>query len=710
MEYASASYFPLLGINAIVGRTFAPEEDVTAGTHPVALISYMLWQRRFGGDPNVIGKTIELDKHPLTIIGVLPSGFKGQLGTADVWTPTMMAPTFFGIDLQNAPYANWLGTIIRLKPGVTQEQAQFALSTITANIEKTFPSLDGPAKLPQFRLKPLQEASLDPGIRRMFLILLGAVGFVMLIVCANLTNLTLGDVVTRRKEVAVRMALGASRGRIACQLLTESILMTSIGGALALLIANWGIDFLVKFRPGGETEFWTLYARTFDFFNIPIDGRVMAFNFLLALVAGILFGLIPAARLPRLNVNESLKNIGGRSAEEWRLPSAGMRNLLVVVEIALSVVLLIGAGLMMRSLTQLRSVNLGFVPQGVMVLRLGARKAKPEFFRSLLARTEALPGVELASVASGAPLMGKLPTTSLVPTGQQQNPDVKLPSVGFRNIAPNFFKTLGISFLKGRSFTEQDRSGTQRVAIINAAAATAYWPGQDPIGKRFELGLDSPYPNAGTSIEVIGVVDNAKFGKIEDAVGPDVYLPYLQPVIRPSLLIVRGNIAPAELITVVRRETRQLDRDAFVLDVKTMTERSAELTSRTRFIALLLSLFAGVAMLLATISVYVAMAYVVSTRTREIAIRMALGAQPNDVIKVMLGGGITLVSFGLLAGLLGAWAATLALKSQLYGVSATDPATFIGVAGLLIGVALLACWVPARRATKVDPLIALRHN
>jgi putative ABC transport system permease protein len=711
VEFASASYLPLLGVEPILGRSFAPEEDVKPATHSVALIGYTLWQRRFGGDPNVIGRTIEIEKRPLTIIGVLPSRFRGQSGTSQVWVPLVMVPEFFRRNLLTEPYMHWFQALMRLKPGVTEAHAQAALELANASFEKSFPPRS-PTEKRRFRFEPLREASVDPAIRRSFVILLGAVGFVLLIACANVANLTLSRAIARQKEMAVRAALGASRGRLVRQMLTETVLLALIGGTLALLVAVWGVELLVKSRPGDDTQFWTAYSRTFDFFAVRPDGRVMAFNFTLAFITGLLCGLLPAWQASRPNLSEAFKDGAGSSTGGIRLRRPSSRALLVAGEVALSVVLLAGAGLMIKSLARLQTVRLGFVPEGVVTLKLGSREVKPEFYQELLARTAALPGVERVSVATGAPLMGKIGTTRMAIEGRPPVPDHQLPTIGVQSISPDYFKTLGIALLKGRSFTEQDDARAQRVAIISHASAAAYWPGEDPIGKRFGLGFNASYPNAGDWLEVVGVVDDTKYGRVEEAVVPDIYLSYLQPTMPPSMLIVRGNIEHAEqrvgLVAAVRREVRQLERDVPVYDVKTMTERSSEVTSRTRFIALLLGLLSGLALVLAATGIYGVMAYAVSARTREIGIRMALGAEPRDIFKLALGDGVALICVGLGAGLAGALAAPRVLTNQLYEVSATDPLTFAVIALLLTAVALLACWVPARRAAKVDPMIALR--
>jgi putative ABC transport system permease protein len=713
VEFVSADYFPLLGIEATQGRTFLPEEDRTPGLHAVALLGYGLWQRRFGGDLQIVGKTIELDKHALTIVGVLPRGFKGQSGTADVWMPMMMVPTMLNPQMLTQPYSYWTEVIARLKPGLTFEQAQAEMELLHESIEKLFPaparSRPSGSGKETFTLVPLKDANIDPMIRRSFLILLVAVAFVLLIACANTASLMLARAVARRKEFAIRFALGAKRSRIMRQMLTESLLLSIAGGTIGVLIALWGVDLLTTFRPSDNAQFWTAYARTFDFYTVRVDNTVLAFNFVISAATGILFGLIPAWQASRSGTSAVLKESASGSAVSLR-NRFGARSILVVSEIALSVVLLAGAGLMLNSLLRLNSINLGFNPRGVLAMRVQSRDAKPEFYEQLLARTLSIAGVESASVASSAPLYG---SSGMCPMELEGKPEQENEEPGFVNIhtiSADYFKTLGIALIRGRSLTEQDRAGAVRVAIINQAAAERFWPGEDPLGRRFKLTFRADYPNAEELIEVVGIADNAKYGRVEEASGPDVYLSYLQPVETPSLLIARAAGSREALVEAVRREVQSLDNNMPVYDIKSMSERAAEVTSRTRFSALLLSLFAGLALMLSAIGIYGVTAYLVAQGAREIGIRLALGAQAGNIFRLILGQGIVLTLIGSVAGLVAAYATTRVLANQLYEVSAVDPFTFVAASLVLAGVALGASFVPARRATRVDPMIALRHE
>jgi putative ABC transport system permease protein len=699
LEMVSDGYFPLLGVNTVVGRSFTAED---AGT--VALLGYGLWQRRFGGDPQVVGKTIELDKQAFTIVGVLPPGFRVQSGTADVWSPMQAAPRFIRTILTD-PNDHWFQVIARLKDGVTLAQAQADMRRVSAQIEQKHPNLKdtliGNAKVPL--LEPLQAAKVDPALKTSFLLLLIAVGLVLLIACANVANLLLARAVARGREFALRAALGASRRRLLRQLITESLLLALAGGALGVLVARWGVALLLNIRPSDNTQFWSSYSHTFNFFTVNLDWRVLGFNFALALATGLLFGLLPALQSSFINVNEALKE--GAGFQGRRKSSA--RGLLVVAEIALALVLLGGAGLMINSLLRLQSVNLGFVPENLLMMTVYARDAKPEFYEQLLARAQALPGVEAASFSRNIPLLGRFARAVIDIEGRV---DIKQAGVGFHSVSPGYFKTLGITLLRGRVFTPQDRAGAPRVALINKAAAEKFFSGEDPIGKRLRPYVTPQYQTTQQFIEIVGVVADVPYGRLEESVGPDVYVSALQPTDPTQTLVVRSSVEAAALTAAVRREVVALDRNVPLTAIQTMKERAAEVTSRTRFIAVVLGSFAGLALLMAGVGIYGVMAYSVSARTREVGIRMALGAQAGDVIRLVLKGGMSLAGIGAGVGLLASLALTRLMKGLLFGVSANDPLTFGAITLLLLGVAGLACWLPARRATKVDPLVALRYE
>jgi predicted permease len=704
MEMVSDGYFPLLGVNTIVGHSFTAED---AGE--VALLGYGLWQRRFGGDAQVIGQTIELDKQAFTIVGVLPPGFRGQSGTADVWLPVWAAPKFVPSALTH-PNDHKFQVIARLQDGVTLAQAQADMQRVSTQIEQKYPNpsdtVPGNAKVPV--LEPFQAAKVEPALKTSLLLLLGAVGLVLAVACANVANLLLARAIARQREFALRAALGASRIRLLRQLITESLLLALVGGASGVLLARWGVTLLLHIRPRDNTNplFGTAYTDTFNFFTVNLDWRVLGFNFALALLTGLLFGILPALQSSFINVNETLKE-GGSGAGFQGQRKSRVRSLLVVGEIALALVLLSGAGLMINSLLRLQSVNLGFVPENLLTITVYSREAKLEFYEQLAARVQALPGVEAASFSRNAPLLGRYAKAVIDIEGRA---DIKKAGVGFHSVSPDYFKTLGIALLSGRVFTPQDRAGGPRVALINKAAAERFFPGEDPIGKRLRPYVGTQYQTTELSVEIVGVVADVPYGRLEEAIGPDVYVSALQPTDQMRMLIVRSRVEAAALTAAVQREVLQLDRNIPLTAVQTMQERAADMTSRTRFIAVLLGLFAGLALLLAGLGIYGVLAYSVSTRTREIGVRMALGAQISDVLKLVLGQGMKLVFVGVALGLLASVALTRTLKNLLYGVSATDPMTFAAIALLLTMVALLACWIPARRATKVEPMSALRHE
>src|SRR5262245_12968949 len=590
VEMVSASYFPLLGVEAVVGRTFAADEDRTPETNLAALLSYGLWRRRFGGDAQVIGKTLELEKHRFTIVGVAPPGFRGQSGTADAWAPLMAAPLLRYKGALTTSKNYWFQVIARLKDGVSLERAQAEMPGISEQIEQKYPSpkiFQGQAKVPG--IAPLQSAKVDPAIKKSFLILLAAVGLVLLIACANTASLLLARAVARQREFAVRTALGAGRFRLIRQLITESMLLSLLGGALGVLVARFGLALLMNFRPNDNAQFWTSYTHTLDFFTVDLDWRVLGFNFALALLTGLLFGLLLAIQSSLNNINESLKEGAGGLGMCFRnLRRLSARRILIVGELALSLVLLAGAGLMIKSLARLQTVNLGYAPENLMTMVAPSRTAKPEFYEQLLARVQALPGVEQASLGSTAPLLGHATISGIGIEGRADSRQSGQVGTGVHSVSPDYFKTLRVNLLKGRVFTGQDRAGAPRVAVINQTLAEKFFSGDDPIGKLIQVGVDPSYETTENLVEIVGVVADVRYGRLEAAIEPDVYLSSLQPTDPAQTLIVRTRVDPATIAAAVRREVLALDRNVPLTSIQTMRERVAEVTSRTRFIAVLL--------------------------------------------------------------------------------------------------------------------------
>ena len=711
-EIVSASYFSMLGVDAALGRTFTAEEDQTPGSHPVAMIGHGVWQRRYGSDPNVIGKTISLNKVALTIVGVLPEGFKGQRGTAEIWVPMMMAPQLTFARRLATAFAHWTEVIGRLKPGVSFAQAQSEMGVAAAMVAEAVPvppQLAGRLPYDSFKLTSLKEAKLDPAIGRSFLVLFGAVGFVLLIACVNLANLLLGRSVSRHREIAIRMALGASRRRLIRQLLTESVLLSLIGGFAGLFVALWGVQLLATFTPAVPQQ--GTYLGVLDFSKANIDGQVLAFNVGLSFVTGLIFGLLPALQSSRADIGGALKEGSGVSRQRSRtLGRLNPRNVLATAEIALTLVLLIGAGLMIRSFARLQSLQIGFSPDHVMTMRVELPRYKPEaevaFDEQLLARVRALPGVESATVASGTPLSSNSAGTIIRIKGQADGSVDDMP-VGLHSVAQGYFSTLRVPLLRGRTFDEGDRFGGKLVAIINDTAAQKYFPNGDPVGKQIWIGAGWERDQYG---EIVGVVGDVKYGKVEEAFKPQVYLPFTQPTEPASFVMVRTSNDPELIVSSLRQEILSLDKSVPIFDIRTLEDRSADATSRTRFSALLLAIFSGLALVLAAIGIYGVMSYAVSGRIREIGVRMALGAQPRNVLALVMRDGILVTMAGVAMGLAGAFGATRVLGSQLYGVGTTDTLTFAGVSVLLAAVALAASYIPARRAMKVDPMVALRYE
>ena len=697
---ASGNYFDTLGLRAFKGRMFTQEDDRVPGAHPVAVVSYGCWQRRFGGDPNLVGKTIKLNSHDFTIVGVAPEGFRGTVWVfePDFYAPMMMAK-------QIAPGgSNWLenrgnsGLLAfgRLKQGVTATQARESLNLLMAQFAREYQGLEGMTfsvtppglALPMIRYGALGFAG----------VLMATVALVLLIACVNLANLLLAQAAQRRKEIAIRLSLGAGRLRVVRQLLTESVALSLTGGVVGWLIALWMIDLFAAFKPPID-------------FNLLIDlrpdWRVMAFTLIVSFITGALFGLAPALQASKVDLIPALKEEAGFSGYR----RSRFRNGLVVAQVALSLPLLIAAGLIVRSLQQVQMIGPGFEVENRITMSVdlslqGYDEARGrDFYRQLIARVESLPGARAASYISAMPLNLDFGGGSIYVEGQPLKRASDAPIVSYERVWPRYFETMGVPLLEGRDFTMRDDKEESRFVIVNEVFARRFWPGQNPIGKRLSRGgPDNP------RFEVIGVVKDGKYWTLGEDPRPFVYFPMAREYDSDVALVVHTGVEPQSMINTIRREVERLDANLPLYDVKTMSEHLQLPLFPLQAGAWVTSCFALLALLLAGLGIYGVMAYATSQRTREIGLRMALGAESSDVMRLVVKQGMWLAGAGLAIGLAGALVLTRLMSSVLYGVSATDVVTFAGVTMLLGLVVLIACYLPARRAAKVDPIVALRYE
>jgi putative ABC transport system permease protein len=692
----SASLFPLLGVTPALGRVFNEQED-RAESQRVIVLSHSLWQRRFGGDAGIIGQSLTLDNRPYTVVGVMPAHFRFPGREQEFWLPMAFEP-----EEAAGRGDHYLNVVARLKPGVSRQRAQAEMDAIAARLQQQYPRTNTDHGV---ALVPLRE-EFAGAIRKPLLILMGVAGFVLLIACANLTNLLLARATERAAELTIRAALGASRLRLIRQLLTENILLALSGGAVGALLAIWGVDVL-------ETLVLENLVQARDLPSVEVDGRVLAFSATVSLLTGMAFGLAPALQVSRLNLTEALKE-GGRggagSGSRGRL-----RGALVVGEIALSLVLLTGAGLMIKSFYRLTGVDPGFQPDKALTMRMqlsGEKYGDPvkrrAFYDQLLQQVQSLPGVQSAGVITQLPLTTQGLLFSFSLEGQPPLPSANLPQAAFRVISQDYFRAMGIPLLRGRSFTPQDTADAQAVVIINRTMSERFWPGQEALGKRFKVG---PSDGSNPWFVVIGVVGDVRQSSLDQALRPEMYVSHLQDrrfFAIPRDLVVRTAGDPLAMTATVRAEIWMLDKDLPLFRVRTMEQILSASVAGQRFNMLLLSVFAALALLLAAVGIYGLMSYVTAQRTREIGIRLALGAHARDVLRLVMKQGLVLTISGVAVGMAGAFALTRVMAGLLFEVSVTDPATFTLIAALLTLVALLACWIPARRATKVDPMIALR--
>ncbi|HEX8140371.1 MAG TPA: ABC transporter permease [Pyrinomonadaceae bacterium] len=688
-------FFRVLGVEPIIGRSFQPGEDQT-GAARIVLLGYGLWQRRFGGDPNVVGQSLVLNGTSYTVIGVLPQSFQfAPAGEPEMWVPLSPSP-----EQMSRRFMHWLNIVARLKPGVTREQAEGELGAVAQSIAQGYPDSHTGTGI---RLVPLHE-QITGRVKPVLLVLLGAVCFVLLIACANVANLLLARSAARQKEIAIRTALGASRLRLVRQLLTESVLLSVMGGIAGLILAQWGVELLIAAIPESQLSSMP-YLR-----GLGIDSKVLLFAMAVSVLTGLVFGLAPALQSSGLSLQESLKEGGRTSGMQVR---QGLRGLLVVTEIALALVLLVGAGLMMKSLYRLLAVDPGFATENVLTMRVSLPMTKyPEdgnviaFHEQLLPRIESLPGVKGAGTVSVLPLLGGN-TTRLLVEGRPAPPPGEELEANFREVSTGYFRTMGVPLIAGRNFTERDKVGTPEVVLINQTMAHRLFPGENPVGQRLNFASMQV-----KGLEIVGVVGDEKVTGLDSATTPVMYVAFLQDPGRTLNLVVRTTSDPLSVAGAVRSEIGSLDPDLAVFEVRTMEQLidNAPSTFLRRYPAFLIGVFAGVALLLAMVGIYGVISYSVAQRTHEIGVRMALGAQRSDIFKMILGQGLLLTFAGVGCGLVAALILTRFLASLLFGVSTTDPLTYLAVSLPLILSAMLACYMPARKATKVDPMVALRYE
>jgi putative ABC transport system permease protein len=692
----SAEFFPMLGVKPALGRVFRPEED-RPGAERVVMLHHNVWQRRFGGDPGIVGRTLTLNGYSHTVIGVLPPDFHFfpiEISIAEIYGTLAYETT-----LLNARQTRRLAIFGKLRLDITLAQAQSEMSGIARRLAEQFPQTNANRGV---KLVWLQDQVVG-GVRGSLLTLLAAVAFLLLIACANVASLLLARAAARRKEIVIRSALGASRWRVMRQLLTESVLLAGLGGAAGLLLAHWIVNALVALNPKGLPRLG----------EVSVDAQAMLFTGGVALIVSVICGLIPARQNSRFDLNQSLR-------EDSQSATAGahrsvLRQTMVVTEVALALVLLVGAGLLGRSFARLMQVELGFRPENVLKLTVAlpateyaADQQKAAFIERALERFRALPGVESVAAANVTPLSGYYSPLNFDIEGRPPASPGEQPSAEYRTVSHDYFRTMGISLRRGRQFTEQDVKQSFQiggVAVINESLARRYFPDEDPIGKRLALAKD----DAGWR-EIIGVAGDVKHSGLVTEAVPEIYAPTLRNTTGVYDLVVRSASAPTQLISAVRGQFRELDPNLPLFAVRTLEEVIALNLARQRFAIALLGAFAALGLLLAAIGVYGVMAYSVSRRTREMGIRMALGARSGDVQRMVLREGLKLTLIGVAIGLLAALALTQLMKNLLYGVGAADPLTFAGVPLVLAVVAMIACWVPARRAAKTDPMTALRQE
>ncbi|HWF89357.1 MAG TPA: ABC transporter permease [Pyrinomonadaceae bacterium] len=699
LAQTNANFFDVFGLTPQYGRLFIPQDE-QAGHDPVVVISNALWVRRFGSDPSLVGKPISLDGKNYTVVGIAPAGFQYPDRT-ELWMPPLkLVPELFPRqDVTQTRGMGYLAAVALLKPGVSLAQAKSEMETITARLRQQYPDSNNK----RFNRVVSLHEHLVGDTDKLLWLLLGAVTFVLLIGCANVANLLLASGASRHKEMAIRTALGASRWRVVRQLFTESTMLALAGGAVGLLVAFWGLAAITKLLP-----------QDFPRLNeIHMDLRVLGFTLGASVLTGIIFGLAPALQISRSDVQDAIRETGRGTAGSLR--QSHFRQALIVVEVALSVVLLAGAGLLFRSFLRLQSVNTGFVSEKVLTARLNPsgpnypnQSDYAKFYSKVLEKLGNVPGVQDAGFINTLPL-DKGPTAGFRVEGREVTTPDKWPSVNYRTVTPDYFRAMGIPLVQGRTYTDRDDQNAPLVMIVNQQVAHDIFPGESPVGKRITFGNTD---NNGQPVwfEIVGVVGNIRSLELREEPAAEIYFSSGQDFWPAMSLVVRASVDPESLAGPVREIVNEIDKSVPVSDVKTMDHVVSASITQPRFNLFLLGVFGAVAMILSAAGIYGVTAYGVTQRTHELGIRIALGAQVGDVLKMILGQGMAVIGVGLVLGLGAAFGLMRLLRSLLFGVGENDPLTFVAITLVLVLVALIACYIPARRATKVDPLVALRAD
>jgi putative ABC transport system permease protein len=709
-EFVEASYFPTLGVGAVAGRTFTAEETRAPGSQPLAVLGHGFWVRRFGGDPGIIGRTVGLNGIPHTIVGVVPPGFRGLTGQADVWVPLTAQPPDVLAERWNHTYS----VVARRKADASVAAAQSAVTVLGTMVANEIPDPKGRRGGWGALAVPLNDDRVDPLIRRSLLLLLVAVASVLVLVCVNVGNLTLARALARQRDVAIRLALGASRLRIVRQFMTESVLLACLGAvagvAVASLLVSAGASLMPDLRLVLPARSEAAGLTRVGLGGAGVDAGVLMFTVATALVTAALFGLGPAWRASRRDLTEAMKRASG-GAVSGDGGGTVLRNAMVVGEVALALVLLTAGGLMIKSVARLQATELGFTPSSLLSARVALPSPKytpqraTQFLDDLVTRLSARPEVTSVAYGSCAPVSGGCNGTTVTFLDRPPAPSERKPRVGVLWASPTYFDTLGVRLVRGRVFTGHDRVGQPKVVVVNEAAVRAFWGGADPIGTRIGVGQGG----FGDGAEVVGVVADVRYGSVETSVSPDVYLPLLQSMRASGVIFVRSGASTAVVVPVLRSEVRALDADLPLVDVKMMRERFGDATWRTRMSAWLLSAFASLGLLLAALGVYGVVSQGVEERRREIGVRMALGAARADIFRLIIIRRVLSIGVaGIALGVLLAIPSTRALTALLYQVDPLDPVVITGLAAILLTVAVVAGYIPARRATRVDPLTTLR--